>query len=319
MEVTASPPNLYGADRTRLYSHEQTGRVEVLLESLVSTLLINRDRLDELFTLYHHRSFVHPDPLEFLYDYPDLQDREIVALIASSLAYGRVPQILKSTSCVLERLGALPFSFLLNSARNKLFSLFSDFKHRFTTGEEMALMLWGLKNVLEEYGSLHDCFSSALDDEDDTILPALTRFIRLLRKNMPVVRDSLLPYPEKGSACKRLNLFLRWMVRQDNVDPGGWSRVSAAKLIVPLDTHMYKISRMLHLTERKQPDMRTAIEITHSFRKIAPDDPTRYDFVLTRLGIRREMEPAAFLEACGTGRSGNPVAQRFADSVSFIK
>ena len=172
--------------------------------------------------------------------------------------------------------------------------MFSDFKHRFTTGEELALVLWGLKKVIEEYGSLYNCFCTALVDEDDTILPALIRFIGRFRDHMPVIRDSLLPYPEKGSACKRLNLFLRWMVREDNVDPGGWSRVSAAKLIVPVDTHMYKISRMLHLTERKHPDMRAAIEITHAFRIIAPDDPIRYDFALTRLGIRREMEPAAF-------------------------
>ena len=270
------------------------------METLVSNLL-NRNRLDELLSLYHHRAFVHPDPLEFLYDYPDLQDREIVALIASSLAYGRVAQILKSTSCILQRLGPSPYSFLQKSTRKKLLSLFSDFKHRFTTGEELALMLWGLKKVIEEYGSLHDCFSADMEDTDDTILPALTRFIRRFRKHMPATRDSLLPYPEKGSACKRLNLFLRWMVRQDNIDPGGWSRVSAAKLIVPLDTHMYKISRMLHLTERKHADMRTAIEITNAFREIVPDDPIRYDFVLTRLGIRGEMEPAALLKACGTG------------------
>lgn len=263
--------------------------------------MLNKDRLDELLSLYHHRAFVHPDPLEFLYNYPALQDREIVALIASSLAYGRVAQILKSTSCILQRLGPSPYSFLLKSTRKKLLSSFSDFKHRFTTGEELALVLWGFKRVIEECGSLYDCFIASLDDADDTILPALTSFIRQFRKHIPATRDSLLPYPEKGSACKRLNLFLRWMVRHDNIDPGGWSRVSAAKLIVPLDTHMFKISYMLHLTERKHADMRTAIEITNAFKKIVPDDPIRYDFVLTRLGIRGDMEPAALLKACGAG------------------
>ena len=281
--------------------------------------LLNRDKLDELFALYHHRAFVHPDPLEFLYDYTDLQDREIVALIASSLAYGRVAQILKSTSYVLQKLGRSPFSFLQKSTRKKLLSLFSDFKHRFTTGEELALVLWGLKKIIEEYGSLHNCFCTALVDEDDTILPALTRFMERFREYMPITRDSLLPYPEKGSACKRLNLFLRWMVRQDNVDPGGWNRVSPAKLIVPLDTHMYKISRMFHLTKRRHPDMRTAIEITHAFRKIVPNDPIRYDFVLTRLGIRREIEPAAFLKACRSGQMKRSCPQGFADSVAFNK
>ena len=276
------------------------------LENRVSTLL-NRERLDELFKLYHHRSYVHPDPLEFLYGYPKLQDREIVALIASSLAYGRVAQILKSTSSVLERIGRSPFSFLHHSTRKQLFSLFSDFKHRFTTGEELASMLWGVKHVLMEYGSLHDCFVSTLDEEDDVILPALSRFMTLFRKNMPVVRNSLLPSPEKGSACKRLNLFLRWMVREDDVDPGGWGHVPAAKLIIPLDTHMHKIGLMLHLTGRKQADIRTAIEITHAFRSIAPDDPVRYDFVLTRLGIRGEIKPEAFVKACGKRGSKKPL------------
>ena len=95
---------------------------------------LNRERLEELFSLYHHRTFIHPDPLEFLYDYPDLEDREIVAFIASSLAYGRVAQILKSTSKVLGKLGESPSAFLLDSNRKRMFSLFSDFKHRFTTG-----------------------------------------------------------------------------------------------------------------------------------------------------------------------------------------
>jgi uncharacterized protein (TIGR02757 family) len=269
------------------------------LENPISPLL-NKERLDELFTLYHHRSFVHPDPLEFLYGYPKLQDREIVALIASSLAYGRVAQILKSTASVLERMSKSPFSFLHKSSRKQLFSLFSDFKHRFTTGEELASMLWGVKHVLKEYGSLHDCFVSTLNDEDDILLPALSRFMALLRKNMPIVRNSLLPLPEKGSACKRLNLFLRWMVRKDDVDPGGWSHVPASKLIIPLDTHMHKIGLMLHLTGRKQADIRTAIEITHAFRSIAPEDPVRYDFALTRLGIRGEIEPETFAKACGS-------------------
>ena len=159
----------------------------------------------------------------------------------------------------------------------------------------MTWMLWGLKKVLEEYGSLHDAFIEVLDEEEDTLLPALSRFTDLLRKHGPMTRNSLLPSPEKGSACKRLNLFLRWMVREDNVDPGGWGRVPRAKLIVPLDTHMHRIGRMLQLTGRKQADMRTAMEITHAFRKIVPDDPVRYDFVLTRLGIRGDMEPESFL------------------------
>ncbi|MFC1474950.1 TIGR02757 family protein, partial [bacterium] len=95
----------------------------------------------------------------------------------------------------------------------------------------------------------------------------------------------LTPAPRRGSACKRMNLFLRWMVRRDDVDPGPWTDVPASKLVVPLDTHMHRISSGMGLTSRKQADLKTAIEITDAFRAISPEDPVRYDFALTRLGI----------------------------------
>ncbi len=102
---------------------------------------------------------------------------------------------------------------------------------------------------------------------------------------LPSDMTMLLPSPGKGSACKRLNLFLRWMVRSDDVDPGGWSGVDAGKLIVPLDTHMHRMGLEVGLTRRKQADMQAALEVTRAFRTIAPEDPVRYDFALTRLGI----------------------------------
>ena len=261
--------------------------------------MIGKEKFDEIHRLFHQRAFVHPDPLEFLYDYPDLRDREIVGLTASSLAYGRVGQILKSTSSVLERLGKTPHAFLLNTSLERLLSIFSDFKHRFTTGEELAFMLWGARRIFQQYGSLHGCFSTVFCQEDDTVWPALSRFVRLLDVRGPECRNSLLPSPDKGSACKRLNLFMRWMVRDDEIDPGGWHRIPASRLIVPLDTHMHRIGRMLHLTNRKQADMRTAIEITKAFRRIVPEDPVRYDFALTRLGIRDDIDSESFL--CGFG------------------
>ena len=116
----------------------------------------------------------------------------------------------------------------------------------------------------------------------------------LLGGRTPEYRNSLLPLPDRGSACKRLNLFMRWMVRQDAVDPGGWSGVPLSKLIIPLDTHMHRISRAMGLTSRRQADMGTAMEVTRAFQKFAPDDPLRYDFVLTRLGIRKDMDVTQF-------------------------
>jgi uncharacterized protein (TIGR02757 family) len=251
---------------------------------------INRTILEQIYDRYHRRCFVHPDPLEFLYPYEDLGDREIVALIASSLAYGNVKQILRSVSLVLGKMGPRPSAFLLNSPFNRIAESFTDFKHRFTTGQDLARLLWGMRLVIEKHGSLQKCFMSRLRRGDLTVIPALSAFVENV---FPDGCDFLIPAPGKGSACKRLNLFLRWMVRRDDVDPGGWDGVHPSKLLVPLDTHMHRIAVTLGLTKRKQADLRTAIEITEAFRKLSPSDPVRYDFVLTRFGIRKDLDHAA--------------------------
>lgn len=244
--------------------------------------------LDELYDRYNRREFVHPDPLEFVYGYADPADREIVALIASSLAYGRVAQILKSVSGVLARMSPSPSTFLHGTSRASLVEVFDAFKHRFTTGRDLADMLWGARRAIEKHGSLRECFLAGLRPGDDTILPGLAAFVDALTLHETPGHFALLPSPARGSACKRINLLLRWMVRRDDVDPGGWDRVGASSLLVPLDTHMYKIGRALNLTRRKQPDLRAAVEITAGFRTIVPDDPVRYDFALTRPGILEE-------------------------------
>jgi uncharacterized protein (TIGR02757 family) len=260
-----------------------------------------RERLRKLYDSYNRREFVHPDPLEFLYAYPDPRDREIVGLIAASLAYGNVRQILKSVSRVLERLGRSPSRFVADTSRESLCWGFQDFKHRFTTGEELAAMLQGVRCAVERHRSLEACFCRGLEESHDTVVPALSAFVTELTAGCSTRPASLLPLPSRGSACKRLNLFLRWMVRNDDVDPGGWSKVPSAKLIVPLDTHMHRIALGLGLTSRKQANLETAIEITKAFRAIEKDDPVRYDFCLTRLGIRREMSVEQFVaEARGS-------------------
>ncbi len=255
---------------------------------------LHAKNLCELYDTYNRREFVHPDPLEFLYDYPELRDREIVGLVSSSLAYGNVRQILKSVSGVLQRMGA-PYCYVSESSRESLMQNFRDFKHRFTTGLELAALLHGMKVVLARYGSLHTCFAHALKDEHETVMPALAAFVAELSAGIDGRPRSLLPSPQAGSACKRLNLFLRWMVRHDDVDPGGWDSVPRSKLIVPLDVHLHRISVRLGLTGRKQADLAAALEITSAFRKIEPEDPVRYDFCLTRLGIRNDLDPAVFL------------------------
>jgi uncharacterized protein (TIGR02757 family) len=256
-----------------------------------------KQKLEELYSHYNKREFVHPDPLEFLYDYDDIRDREIVAIIASSLAYGRVAQILKSVSAVLNIMSPSPYKYLEGIAEKKLREGFIGFKHRFTTGDDLAAMLIAVKKMIKTEGSLLNAFLSGYRESDENIIPCLSRFVNRLTRESGGTKNSLIPIPDRGSACKRLNLFLRWMVRRDAVDPGGWDMISPSKLIIPLDTHMYNIGSGMKMTMSKQANMATAIQITDAFKRILPHDPVKYDFALTRLGIRRDGDPAKFLES----------------------
>jgi len=248
-----------------------------------------QQKLDNLYNKYNRRRYVHPDPLEFLYSYKEIREREIVGLIASSLAYGRVAQILKSVSLVLDKMNPSPFLFLKDSDYKSIYNTFDGFKHRFAGSGELAALLFGIKNVINRFGSLHECFLAGFSKNNENVIPAMTFFSTQLTegKNKP---GHLVALPEKGSACKRTNLFLRWMIRKDKVDPGGWAGIPLSKLIIPLDTHMHKISLALNLTKRKQANMVTALEITAGFKRLVHEDPVKYDFTLTRFGIRDDMD-----------------------------
>ena len=239
--------------------------------------------LDGLYKKLNRRDLVDPDPLIFLYDFDDVKDREIVGLIASSVADGRVAQILKSVRKLLEPMNKQPFDFIDSSSEKDFLKIFKGFKHRFTTDEDIATLFIGIKKALNEYVSLENLFLSGNGKTTTERLAFFTSFINGGKLCY------LLPSPQKGSACKRLNLYLKWMVRKDDVDPGGWTKVDPADLIIPLDTHMHTASKILGLTKRKAADFKTAIEVTEKFKKICPEDPTKYDFALTRLGIRSEM------------------------------
>ena len=265
--------------------------------------MIAKDRLDGLYHTYNYRKWVHPDPLEFLYDYPDVLDREIVGFIASSLAYGRVAQILRSVSSVVEKMGPSPGSYLESATCASLRQTFRGFRHRFTTSSELVQMLQGLQGVMRRYGSLYQCVLHHMNPADETVLEALSALAKEIAAPSRGKCNSLVPLPQRGSACKRLHLFLRWMVRQDRVDPGGWPKVPAAKLVVPMDTHMHRISLRMGLTTRKQADVRTALEVTRAFRTLLPHDPVRYDFALSLLGIRQDAFASDYLDAWENGET----------------
>jgi uncharacterized protein (TIGR02757 family) len=257
-----------------------------------------RARLDRLYDRLNRRICVHPDPLELVYQYTDTADREIVALIAASLAYGRVEQILLSVGTVLNVLGPLPRAFLLSCENGCLHAALGGFRHRFTGGDDLARLLAGARGLIRKHGSLDAALARHVRPDDRTIVDGLGAFAGDLADAAGGPIRHLLASPRDGSACKRLHLFLRWMVRSDAVDPGGWTAARPDQLVVPVDVHMHRVARRLSLTQRRSADLRAALEITEAFRAVAPDDPVRYDFALTRLGIRGDARLEDFFPGC---------------------
>lgn len=258
--------------------------------------------LERLYVKYNHREFIKPDPLQFVYEYCNRADMEIAALLAAELAYGRVEQIQKSLRDLLGRMGDSPFGFVRDFNKRKR-AVLKDFKHRFTSGDDISDLLVLLKEVLEQYGSIEKFFIQGYSRSDRNIISALTKFCVLLLERYANAHNGdvssglnyLLPRPTRGSACKRLNLFLRWMVRSDQVDAGLWKKVDKRKLIVPVDVHIGRLCRILGFHTQRTVSMKTALEITNAFAAIEPTDPVKYDFALSRIGI---------LENC-TGRCCN--------------
>lgn len=242
-----------------------------------------RQLLDDLYNYYNKKEFISPDPLQFLHNYRENFDIEIVGLIASSLAYGRVNTILKNVKHILDTIGS-PYNYILTAPDKRIKDDFKEFKHRFTTGDEIGSFLVTIKRIFQEYDSVFNFFLECYKNNDEDLLKALEQFTTKFRHC-----NSLIPNVSKGSACKRLFLFLRWMIRKDNVDLGIWHQIDCSKLIIPLDTHMLKISKMLKFTDKKSNSLKTAMEITENFRKINKIDPVKYDFSLTRFGIRNEL------------------------------
>lgn len=248
--------------------------------------------LEKLYNKYNHRWLIKPDPLQFVYLYSKPSDMEIVAFLAAALAYGRVQQIEKSLADLLGRMGTSPFEFVLYFDKKKRKKL-ENFKHRFTSGNDISDLLELFKKVLNRFGSIEKFFVQGCNSNDKNIIPALSKFCDSLldmyakghTKPAPKQLSYLVTHPSAGSACKRLNLFLRWMVRKDDVDPGLWKSIDKAKLIVPVDVHMGRLSRILGFHDRKVVSLSTVVKITEGFAEIEPADPVKYDFALSRVGI----------------------------------
>lgn len=244
-----------------------------------------KNHFEKTYRDFNRPEFIHPDPLEFVWRYKSGADREIAGLIAACLAYGNVTQILKSVEKVLSPMGTSPSAWFRNTGPETIRKTFKTFKHRFTAGAEMTVFLLNIKRALQKHGSLEKLFLAGYEKDEATVENAIYKFVDNF--NVLGCAPSLTPRPENKSSFKRVNLFLRWMVRKDAVDPGVWTGVSASKLLIPLDTHMRQVSMGLGITKRKDTSMKTAAEITAYFRMVEPGDPVKYDFSLTRAGIRR--------------------------------
>ncbi|MCX6545619.1 MAG: TIGR02757 family protein [Acidobacteria bacterium] len=243
------------------------------------------------------------DPIERVRPFTDPADTEIVAFCAAGLAFGRVAGILASIDALLEVMGPSPSAFVRRFEPERDAARLEHLGHRWTRGRDLAALLWTLKQLLEDAGSLEQFFIDGDTPSSPDIGPGLDRFCERAKQvdlrrvygrtaGRPGVH-TFFARPSAGSACKRLNLFLRWMVRRDGIDLGVWKRVSASRLIIPLDVHVVRVGQCLGLTTYRTPGWRMAADITASLRTLDPDDPVRYDFALCHLGM---------LNLCGFNR-----------------
>lgn len=278
---------------TNMVSPEYPGSCARLMYSEMSIKTI-------LDRLYESRSTVHlaNDPLSFCHRYPDPADREVAAVIASAFAYGNVAIILRTLEGIFIELGASPRRYLERFDPKKGLRAFKGFKHRFNDGRDLCALLWAIRLMIEQAGSVNAFFLRNHDDGAEDVTFALNGYTRAvlaldyqpLFGGRDIPDDSYFPFlfpaPASGSACKRLCMFLRWVVRPaDGIDLGLWRGISPAQLIIPVDTHISRISGYLGFTMRKSADWRMAREITASLRRFDPADPVKYDFSLAHLGI----------------------------------
>ena len=245
---------------------------------------------------YHYTAFdktkIEPDPLQFPHLFQDEKDIEVMAFIASVFAYGNVNQIINSLNRFLVIANNKPYKFIQSFSFDTTLS--SQFIHRFYSTEDIHHLFQLIKIIYAEFGSLKNLFLSGYKEIDLNTKNGITNFSNFfLKKAQNEFRELsrgfkfMFPLPEKGSACKRMNLFLRWMVRKDELDFGFWSEIPTSKLIIPVDTHVARICKQLKLTKRKNVSWQMAEEITDNLKKFDPNDPVKYDFAICHIGMRK--------------------------------
>ena len=259
-------------------------------------------RLDSLYHDYNREDSAS-DPIQKVRPFTEPADREIAGFCAAALAFGRVASVLNSIDTLFAAVGQSPAAFVREFNPASAPAAMRTMVHRWIRGEDLIALLWMLRQMLERSGSIEAFFAEGLTRGDEDVGPALDSFSkRALALDMRRAYGRqprrpgvcyFFPRPSAGSACKRLNLFLRWMVRSDAIDLGVWKNVPRSKLIVPLDTHVIRLGRCLRLTRYTSPGWRMAADITASLRALNSDDPVSFDFSLCHVGM---------MNACGFGR-----------------
>lgn len=255
-----------------------------------------KERLDALYASFNAVDSA-TDPINIVRRFQDPADREVVGFCAAALAFGRVASVLQSIERLLVLMGPSPARFVRDFDPRRQRAAFTGLVHRWTRGEDLVALIVILQQMLKK-GSIEACFLEGYDPAAPDLSAALESFSdRALaidqneayrdRKCHPGVAY-FFPRPSSGSGCKRMNLFLRWMVRKDAVDFGLWTNVPAAKLIIPLDTHVIRVGRCLRLTRYTSPGWKMAADITESLRDLDPQDPVKYDFSLCHIGMADE-------------------------------
>ncbi|MBJ6749040.1 TIGR02757 family protein [Geomonas anaerohicana] len=253
-----------------------------------------------LEALYQNRSQAHlaNDPLSFCHRYQDPLDQEVAGLVASSFAYGNVKIIKKNLAVIFDAMGPSPRRFVERFDPKQGSRDFAGFKHRFNDARDLCALLLAARIMIEEAGSIEKWLLRFYTPADEDLTGTLSGFSEAVKSLdlSPVFgpggvpADSYFPFffpsPASGSACKRLCMYLRWMVRPaDGIDLGIWHGISPAQLVIPVDAHIQRICRFLGFTSRKQADWRMACEITRALRQLDQADPVKYDFAICHLGI----------------------------------
>jgi uncharacterized protein (TIGR02757 family) len=243
------------------------------------------------------------DPIQIVRRWRAPADREAVGFIASALAFGRVSSVLQSVERVLAVMGPDPAAYVRRFDPGRDGQAFAGIVHRWTRGPDLAALVWIMRQMIDRSGSIEGFFVEGFDPRAPDVESAIDSFsTRALALDLRSAYGRVprrpgvcyfFPRPSAGSGCKRLNLFLRWMTRRDALDLGVWTRVPAAALMVPLDTHVIRVGRCLGLTRRVSPGWPMVRDITASLRQLDPADPVKYDFSLCHLGM---------MNACGFGR-----------------